>query len=217
MTLEKGQIYELDGGERNTEFNNGTGRITSHGINVLPSTLEAEGSDERPVRGSSVTMIIEASSGTENIIFRADRGSRLGFLISEEVYDESDWEIIASQATYATEYNTIEGRFESFEFVFNKTSDAQNLYLVWDLMDANYIIPFSGSDRFNADGRGIFDAIIDLGVNEGHTRNLFLSRSDFPDGTLVAPASPVRVQVFYGGEIVIDTFYVVGVCFGFYM
>jgi len=81
----------------------------------------------------------ELSSGQ----FSLEQCNRIGFLVSDNVYDESDTDTILSAATFLTVSEISEpGFFEtkSASFLFNRTEPDEILYLVWDYTNRKPIL-----------------------------------------------------------------------------
>lgn len=98
-----------------------------------------EGVGKFPRRGNVVSMQSykdALSSGS----FESVRNNKLGYLVTDVLYDEADYETIRSLATFITTTETFDGLvnvLNSGNFLFNRTDD-QNLYLIWDYCSEPY-------------------------------------------------------------------------------
>jgi hypothetical protein len=117
-----------------------------------------EGVGKFPLNGSTVNLQ-SFKSNLNTGSFLSDFGNVIGYLVTDEVYDESDIETILSEATYIETTQTALGSESTVDFgsfVFTRPTLLDNLYLIWDYRnvsinsDTNIIIYFDSSGSMNS-------------------------------------------------------------------
>ena len=98
-----------------------------------------EGVGRFPEDGSTIE-ISAYKGGANNGSFEVTQGDRLGYLVSETVYDESDIDAVLNAATFPgiiTNDHNGATRSDKIIFPFNRISGTSILYLIWDYSKAN--------------------------------------------------------------------------------
>lgn len=93
-----------------------------------------EGQSKFPLRGSTVNIQAYKDS-TSSGSFELAKLNRLGYLVSSTEYAESDLATILNLATFPEITETVDGflnQTDSATFEFNRASDDEILYLIWD-------------------------------------------------------------------------------------
>ncbi len=110
-----------------------------------------EGQGRFPYRGNIVNIqSFKDASSTAN--FEPARENKIGYLVTDTVYTESDIETIRSLATFLSVTEIIDGlvnKIYSGNFLFNRTTEDEILYLIWDYcsMPYNFRIDNYSSDE----------------------------------------------------------------------
>lgn len=98
-----------------------------------------EGVGKFPSNGSNI--MLQAYKGAlDTGSFDSGLGNSLGYLVSDEEYDESDIETILGEATYVPTSQTLVGVNSTIDygsFVFSRPSLLDKLYLIWDYRNAS--------------------------------------------------------------------------------
>lgn len=103
-------------------------------ITLFSEEIGVEGQGRFPNRGTVVNLQTykdAASTGS----FKLSECNRLGYLVTNSIYTESDINTILSSATFISISETIDGfsnETNSGNFLFNRTSEDEILYLIWD-------------------------------------------------------------------------------------
>jgi len=116
-----------------------------------------EGQGKFPLRGSSINLQSYSSAGQEGE-FSIDKSNRLGYLISETVYTDTDVTTILSLATFPAVTESVENIsnvVNQASFAFAKTTNAQILYLIWDYTDRSITLI---DDSFTVNNAGVYIA-----------------------------------------------------------
>lgn len=96
-----------------------------------------EGVGKFPVEGALVTMQSYKTASNTGI-FDIGQCNRLGYFISETVYDEVNIDDLLAAATFLTVTEEIEGitnQVNKGSFLFSRTNEDEILYLIWDYTD----------------------------------------------------------------------------------
>lgn len=116
--------------------------FTDGPITRFEALLGTEGVGNFPLNGDLIT--IQAFKDTINSgHFALSECNRLGYLISETEYDESDINTILDEATFITVTTTGEEDFSQTSagsFIFNRSNTDEILYLIWDYTSRNPVI-----------------------------------------------------------------------------
>ncbi|MCP1996651.1 fibronectin type III domain-containing protein [Flavobacterium sp. HSC-61S13] len=119
-----------------SSFYNSNYFIDSYPVSLFEVESGIQGVGKFPENGSLVTMqILEDTSSSGKF---SKNCNRLGYLISNVLFTENDFEAIMNESTLLiTETNNLDGfnLIHSATFNFNKISDDQILYMIWDYRD----------------------------------------------------------------------------------
>jgi hypothetical protein len=120
-------------------------------ISRFSSEYGIEGQGRIPHRGSIVNMqSFKDSMASGN--FKTSECNRIGYLVSNTTYTDLDINTILSLATFITPDQVIDGlvnEIYSGNFLFNRTSENEILYLVWDYTNRK---PILVNDNYLVDG-----------------------------------------------------------------
>lgn len=110
-------------------------------VELFDNVAGNEGSVKVPLTGSSVR--IENYLGFTQTFQWAEEENKLGYLISNTLYTESELEDLISAATFPTE-TLVEGgdgsKTRYIEFDYDRNSNEQYLYLIWDYRNESVVI-----------------------------------------------------------------------------
>ena len=106
-------------------------------VELFSAKLNAEGSSKVPLTSSTVR--VESYKGVLETLEWNEEENKIGYLISNNLYTESEIEDIISNTTFPT-INVVENGDGSttryVEFNFDRPNDEAYLYIIWDYRDA---------------------------------------------------------------------------------
>ncbi len=124
-------------------------------IELFENVAANEGSVKVPLTGSTVR--IENYLGFTQTMQWVDGENKLGYLISNTLYTEAELETLITAATFPTE-TLVEGGDGSatryIEFDYDRNSNEQYLYLIWDYRDEEVVINENTIIRIYFDSSG---------------------------------------------------------------
>lgn len=111
-------------------------------INTFRKEVGLEGNGKFPQRGYSVNLQ-SYKDVSDTFHFNVENNNKLGYLITDEDYEEADIETILSEATFIETSETQNGE-DSYvnqgSFNFDRPSDNHNLYLIHDYRSPEVVI-----------------------------------------------------------------------------
>jgi hypothetical protein len=114
-------------------------------VDVFDLVTGGEGTPVIPLQGSTIEVqSYKGFSETGQFLV----GDRIGYLISDTLYQESDLETIVSLATFVTVTESIGAggdTINSMDFNFNRTANQNNLYVIWDYRGSTSLVDDSAS------------------------------------------------------------------------
>jgi len=155
-----------------------------------------EGTQVIPLAGSTIKL--ESFKGfTQTANFLED--NKLGYLVSNTLYTDSEIADLVSTATFPTNLETVLPNgdvLNSVNFTFNRPSAEEYLYMIWDYRDTVPSLPCGGS--LSASGSdGVYIVEAQLGSETGEVVVEFDS-ANIPD----------RFELIYDGQVVADSLFV---------
>jgi hypothetical protein len=155
-----------------------------------------EGTQVIPLAGSTIKL--ESFKGfTQTANFLED--NKLGYLVSNTLYTDSEIADLVSTATFPTNLETVLPNgdvLNSVNFTFNRPSAEEYLYMIWDYRDTVPSLPCGGS--LSASGfDGVYIVEAQLGSETGEVVVEFDS-TNIPD----------RFELIYDGQVVADSLFV---------
>ena len=121
----------------NGQFFSTNDSLTVNGLSKFLEETSLEGVGKFPANSETIT-IQSYKDGSTSGNFYAERGNRIGYLVSDNVYTEADLATILAAATFITTTKTTSGTISetnSGTFVFNRPSENHHLYLIYDYTD----------------------------------------------------------------------------------
>lgn len=160
-------------------------------VALFDSLTGIGGIDFMPYDGATVTAytgLINTDPSLKN--FEPSLNNQLYYLVTNEVYDETQKDLIISLAT-PIPVALVGGRYEG-SFVFSNPNDYDNLYLVWDYQDNLN----SGTASYNGN-----EATKYIGINYGTEKGIAGVNYQTLD-------DPCRYVLQYNNETIFDTGYI---------
>ena len=155
-----------------------------------------EGTQVIPLAGSTIKL--ESFKGfTQTANFLED--NKLGYLVSNTLYTDSEIADLVSTATFPTNLETVLPNgdvLNSVNFTFNRPSAEEYLYMIWDYRDTVPSLPCGGSLLANGSD-GVYIVEAQLGSETGEVVVEFDS-ANIPD----------RFELIYDGQVVADSLFV---------
>jgi hypothetical protein len=149
------------------------------------------GIDYMPYDGSTVTVKTGLVGVDPNVkSLEPSLNNKVYYLVTNELYDQSQKDLIISQATEIP-VSLVGGRYEG-TFVFSNPNDYDNLYLIWDYTDNLN----SGIASYSGDATTRY-IDIDFGIDKG-----------IAEVSYETIGAPTRYILTYNGGIIADTGYI---------
>lgn len=124
-------------------------------VNTFESNTDLEGSIRMPLTGSTVR--VESYKGFSQSLAWVDEENKLGYLISNNLYTESQLVDVLANATFPvmSEDEGGDGSITRYiEFDYDRPSNEQYLYLIWDYRDEELVINQDTKIRIYFDSSG---------------------------------------------------------------
>jgi hypothetical protein len=173
-------------------------------ISRFSVAIGAEGINEFPLRDKTIYLQSCKKSGQTGEFF-ISKSNRLGYIISETEYDESDYAEILSAATFISVTSSVDGEgnvINEGSFDFARTTNDEILYLIWDYTDWKPIAVDNSSIVSNG-----MSTIVDVLTNDTVYGNPVVTISTPPtNGTAIVNVDNTITYEHNGTATISDSF-----------